>query len=385
MKKNFVLLPIAAMWGCTDYVGQWDDQYGSAFTGNSAPTNVLVCEEKATTAITDANNCVTNFLCENNAWVPQDYVCNNVQQQRICDEGVGTSVVNGLCITNFLCLNNAWVVYGEPICTTPTVPSSSSKNTTVKSSSSVVRSSSSKAKSSSSVVRSSSSVAKSSSSVKVSTAFPTWFGGHGVPRVDTRLDAGVETSGYWYAYADDEDGGKSKVEWPVEIGNEYSELALDNVVEHCGGICGTAILDKGTLTYNPFVGIAFDVAGRVSKTSETLAAADASSWGGVCITYRSEAAPALQLGLGDFDREIGFANPAASLPKSTAGTSKNLAWSDFKQPTWYKGATKIDGEDAAKRLVTLKFLIQASSGDYNFNICAIGPYNGGCPSSCAGM
>jgi hypothetical protein len=219
--------------------------------------------------------------------------------------------------------------------------------------------------------------------VKISTAFPTWFGGHGVPRVDTRLDAGMETSGYWYVYADDADGGKSKVEWPIEIGNEYSELALDNVVEHCGGICGTAILDKGSLTYNPFVGIAFDVAGRVSKTSWTLAAVDASSWGGVCITYRSEAAPALELGLDDeTERSIGYVNPAASLPKSAAGTMKNLAWTDFKQPSWYKSDVKIDGPTAAKQLVSVKFKIQASTGKYDFNICAIGPYNGGCPSTC---
>ena len=61
----------------------------------------------------------------------------------------------------------------------------------------MVRSSSSKAKSSSSVVR-------SSSSVKVSTAFPTWFGGHGVPRVDTRLDAGMETSILGSQYREEE-------------------------------------------------------------------------------------------------------------------------------------------------------------------------------------
>ena len=373
MKKIFALLLIAAMWGCTDYVGQWDDQYGTAFTGNSAPTNVLVCEEMATTAVTDENNCVMSFLCMNNAWVPQDYVCNNVQQQRICDEGVGTSVVNGSCITNFLCLNNAWVVYGEPICTTPTVPSSSSKNTTVKSSSSVAKSSSSKAKSSSSVVRA------SSSSVKRSNAFPTWLGRDGLTRVDTRLDAGMDDSGYWYVYTDDADGGMSYVAWPVKIGNEYSDLALDNVVLHCGGICGTAVLDRGTLDYNPFVGIAFDVAGH---SGNSLAAADASAWGGVCITYKSDAAATVQLGLGDYDIEIGYAVPSVDIPKSTAGTMRNIAWSSFKQPSWYKGGGAIDGVAAAKRLVTLKFQIQATPGDYNFNICAIGPYNGACPSTC---
>ena len=376
MKKKFLFLPVAVMWGCTDYAGQWEDSYGVAFAqGSSTPAQI--CVEGETTVLSDPEgNCTTDFICANNAWVPQNTVCKGAQQQKICDEGIGTSVVNGSCITNFLCINNAWVVYGEPICSAPIVSSSSTA---------IPKSSSSVKRSSSSVVRSSSSKARSSSSRgPVSTAFPTWYGSDGY-RVDTRLDKGSETSGYWYGYADDADGGKSTIVWPVEIGNEYSDLALDNVIEHCGGVCGTAVLDKGTLTYNPFVGIAFDVAGQTSKTNKTLAAADASAWGGLCITYKSETAPSLQLGLGDFDREIGFANPAASLPKSTAGTSKNLAWSDFKQPAWYKGATKIDGEDAAKRLVTLKFLIQATPGDYNFNICVVGPYNGGCPSSCGGL
>ncbi|MBR2094925.1 MAG: hypothetical protein IJ908_04845, partial [Fibrobacter sp.] len=302
------------------------------------------------------------------------------QQQKICDEGIGTSVVNGLCLTNFLCINNAWVVYGEPVCMT--APVSSSSTAIPKSSSSVKRSSSSVVRSSSSKPKSSSSLAKSSSSRgPISTAFPTWYGSDGY-RVDTRLDSGAETSGYWYVYADDADGGKSKVEWPVEIGNEYSDLALDNVIEHCGGVCGAAVLDKGTLTYNPFAGIAFDVAGQTSKTNKTLAAADASAWGGLCITYKSEAAPSLQLGLGDFDIQIGYANPVASLPKATSGTMKNFKWSDFKQPTWYKGDTQMDGEKAAKQLVSVKFLIQAPAGKYNFNICAIGPYNGGCPQTC---
>lgn len=383
MKKKFLFLPVAVMWGCTDYAGQWEDSYGVAFAqGSSTPAQI--CVEGETTAISDPeSNCTTDFFCANNAWILQSTVCNGNQQQKICDEGIGTSVVNGLCLTNFLCINNAWVVYGEPVCMT--APVSSSSTAIPKSSSSVKRSSSSVVRSSSSKPKSSSSLAKSSSSRgPISTAFPTWYGSDGY-RVDTRLDSGAETSGYWYVYADDADGGKSKVEWPVEIGNEYSDFALDNVIEHCGGVCGAAVLDKGTLTYNPFAGIAFDVAGQTSKTNKTLAAADASAWGGLCITYKSEAAPSLQLGLGDFDIQIGYANPVASLPKATSGTMKNFKWSDFKQPTWYKGGTQMDGEKAAKQLVSVKFLIQAPAGKYNFNICAIGPYNGGCPSTCSGI
>ncbi|MBR6453585.1 MAG: hypothetical protein IKS97_03270, partial [Fibrobacter sp.] len=112
MKKKFLILPVAVMWGCTDYAGQWEDSYGVAFA-QGASTTAQVCVEGTTTALSDPEgNCTTDFICANNAWIPQNTVCKGSQQQRICDEGIGTSVVNGSCITNFLCINNAWVVYG---------------------------------------------------------------------------------------------------------------------------------------------------------------------------------------------------------------------------------------------------------------------------------
>ena len=100
--------------------------------------------------------------------------------------------------------------------------------------------------------------------------------------------------------------------------------------------------------------------------------------GGVCITYSSEIAPVLEMSLGDeMDATIEYALPVAALPKSVAGTTKFLKWSDFKQPTWYKGSTKINGEQASKMLSALRFRLQAAPGSYAFNIQAIGPYNGG--------
>ena len=215
-------------------------------------------------------------------------------------------------------------------------------------------------------------------------AFETWIGTDLVEQINTGIGNDTETAGYWFDYGDGNDGGKSAVTWPVEKGNEYSAESMSPIIEHCGGICGTAVLDKGTLTYNPFVGIGFNVVGETSTTDNTPAAGDASAWGGLCITYKSEAAPSLELGLGDeVDATIGYANPAASLPKSTAGTSKSLAWSDFKQPSWYKGDTKMAGDAAAAQLVAVKFKLQATAGSYEFNICAVGPATGGtCPAEC---
>ena len=211
--------------------------------------------------------------------------------------------------------------------------------------------------------------------------FETWMGD--APQVETGLGNETNTHGYWYSYNDNDDGGTSKVVWPVESDsyNAY-DGSMDPVIEHCGGICGSAVLDKGILTYNPFVGIGFNVVGE--DASGNPVPGDASAWGGLCITYTSAAAPSLELGLGDFDATIGYANPSFSLAKAaSAHANKVIPWSSFTQPSWYKGTTKITGEEAAKQLVSVKFKIQAASGNYAFNICAIGPYDGTCPSTCS--
>ena len=200
--------------------------------------------------------------------------------------------------------------------------------------------------------------------------------------MDTRLDAGAGTSGYWFSYDDDGDGGDSKLVWGGEMGNETSPYSLENIVIACNGVCGTAELRKGILTYNPFMGIGFYVAGDDPVALEP-AAADASAWGGVCITYKSSIRPSLEMGLGDFNAVIGFANPSIQLDAATNEAAvKRIAWADFKQPAWYKGTTKIDGPTAAKQLVSIKFKMQGLPGSYDFNVCAIGPYDGDCPSSC---
>ena len=218
-------------------------------------------------------------------------------------------------------------------------------------------------------------------SATVAGKFETWYGD--TPQVETGLGNETNTHGYWYSYNDNDDGGTSKVVWPVESDsyNAY-DGSMDPVIEHCGGICGSAVLDKGILTYNPFVGIGFNVVGE--DASGNPVPGDASAWGGLCITYTSAAAPSLELGLGDFDATIGYANPSFSLAKAaSAHANKVIPWSSFTQPSWYKGTTKITGEEAAKQLVSVKFKIQAASGNYAFNICAIGPYDGTCPKSCS--
>jgi len=211
--------------------------------------------------------------------------------------------------------------------------------------------------------------------VSTTLALDTWYGD--TEFINTGLDNGLETSGYWYTYNDNKEGGQSEIILPTQTqAYEGTDYILSDVILNCGGVCGDVVLTKGSLTYQPFVGVAFNVVGESSATDPTPAVGDASSWGGICITYTSDATPNLELGLSkDVDKAIGGANPAASLPKSTVPTKKILAWSDFKQPSWYKGETKISGIEAAKQLASVRFTIQAQEGTYNFRIERIDAYN----------
>lgn len=222
-----------------------------------------------------------------------------------------------------------------------------------------------------------------SNPIQPQSSFETWFGANGEYQINTGFDTGSHTAGYWFTYGDDTDGGNSRIVWPTLPSNEYNDAA--SIIEYCGGFCGTAVLDKGNLMYNPFVGVGFNLAGEAfdpESHNHTLAEVDASDMGGICITYTSEIAPLIEMGLSsDAEALYQYALPAATLPKSTNGTTKYIPWSNFEQPSWYSGANKISGPEAAKQLVSLRIRMQASPGEYKFNIKAIGPYNGG---SCTG-
>jgi len=213
-------------------------------------------------------------------------------------------------------------------------------------------------------------------------------------QIHTGLGNGLETEGYWYSYNDNNNLGTSKIAWPAQI-DAYDNInqTLEPVIEECKGLAGTAFLDKGSYEHDPYVGVGFNVVGETSETNPAPDIGDASAWGGLCVTYMSDTDIALELGLGEtVDSTINYANPAVTLPAAKApnilspngkyGNKVVVNWSDFKQPSWYDGAVKIDGETAAKQLAAVHFKIQAEPGEYNFNICAIGPKNGTCPEKC---
>lgn len=196
-----------------------------------------------------------------------------------------------------------------------------------------------------------------------------------VARYAAVLPAGAKPDGRWFVETDNLDGGNSSVVWPADLVGVQNERTI---VESCNGICGTVVLERYRLTYEPFAGVGFMLAkDEVGKPVPV----DVSDWGGVCISYSSDAAPGLELYLGDSVNALhDFVSPVGSLPKtiSTGPVTKCLKWSDFKFPSWVRdlpeGWKENVGEKAAKQLVALKFLISAMAGEYKFNITSLGTY-----------
>ena len=227
---------------------------------------------------------------------------------------------------------------------------------------------------------SSSSVVENSSGSEVSVRGNLWDPVVGDYAVRTSLYASSSwpknaiADGRWFLemQTDAEDGGSSYISWPVELGDGTDSLAP--VMQTCRGICGTAVLDKGGLTYTPFVGIGFSLAVDDSGLPIPV---DVSNWEGVCISYSSEAPSSLVLDMGDsLEKELRYGLPSVALPKTEEVVSKCFKWSDFKLPVWLLDVPEywMDdvGEKAAKRLVALEFRIQVYSGEYKFNIKSLG-------------
>ena len=166
--------------------------------------------------------------------------------------------------------------------------------------------------------------------------------------------------------------GNSSIAWNEGVGENGEVLA--STVLYCGGVCGTAVLEKGTLTYYPFVSVGFTLARDGSGKPVPV---DVSKWNGICISYTSATAPSLELDLGDsLNAAFSYAQPAVSLPKSSTGTRRCLTWDQFEFPSWFKGEAEgwreNTGLEASRHLVGVRFKLQASEGDYSFYIAFLG-------------
>ena len=222
-----------------------------------------------------------------------------------------------------------------------------------------------------------------------------WFGNDPEEGVRVPVETCAESSwpknvvadGVWRIMeTDGEDGGKSSIVWPVEFVDGIDTMAA--VKDSCYGICGTAALDKGSLTYNPFVSIGFTLARDGSGNPVPV---DVSNWGGICISYMSDLSPSLELDLGDsVAKVLDYAEPSAGLTKVSSITSKCIPWSSFRIPSWFNGddrGWKDDtGAKAAKQLVGVRIRLQdkPKNGGYKFYITTISAYNSGAAFYAAG-
>ena len=229
---------------------------------------------------------------------------------------------------------------------------------------------------------SSSSVVASSSGGNSTPTVDLWDGSAGESQVNT----GNENAGYWYSFGDNASGGLSKLRYPVSLNNEDSR-DLSPVIQYCEGLCGTVELNNPVEA--PWAGVGFAVA-------EDGSAADISAWEGLCVTYASDIAVNVSLGVAGDDS---LTLPEVTLPKTVKGAmtlstlmaSDNsiircAKWSDFKTPDWAKGNSNpqvghaISGEEAAKRARSVLFkFIGISSQTVNFNIKKISLYDENLP------
>ena len=254
----------------------------------------------------------------------------------------------------------------ESITSSSALPESSSEQ--LSSSSSATESSSAIDESSSSTAESSNDGDESSSSADVSSSSElldlsvtrfTWAGYAGEYTINTGL-AYAE----WYMFNDSAEGGLSTITWPVPLGNDITNDAIDPVIDECGGICGTFNLNQGSMDHKPYAGVAFNLAGK-----DALPVDITYMWG-ICITYTSDATAVLELVLDDEkEAAINHDRPHVTLMPTSSAKDVCATWEGFEQAGW---GNPISIDEAVKSVVSIRFRIEAAdSTTGKFNVMTI--------------
>lgn len=187
-------------------------------------------------------------------------------------------------------------------------------------------------------------------------------------RVKTGFGEESDNHGYWHEWTDSDDGGLSKFIYPVPKGTSSSKTEFIPIIDACEGLCGTGSLDKGALTYDPFLGLKFDL------SNDSTVGNDVSSWNGICIVYKSNLEGSIEIVPNYTDViYIGYAFPIVYLPKTPKIKKMDFLWSDFIAPDW--GINKMTGMAVAKEMSAIAIKWQAKSGVvFDFKIVSIGKY-----------
>ncbi|MBR2057783.1 hypothetical protein [Fibrobacter sp.] len=229
----------------------------------------------------------------------------------------------------------------------PVEESSSSESSNSDAPNPVTESSSAESSSSKGDV-SSSSVKSSSSGKRVNSSFY-W---DGTTDYEGRVETGSpeETSGYWFNYSDDYEGGSSRFTFPSDVEPDIYDNFFGPLVEAYGGIKASVTLDEG---YDyPYVGLGFNV------WSENQEGVDVSEWGGLCISYQSTIPFFIELGVEDEAILTEYVKYRASVSASNLITYVDFSWAKFKSSEFVGSVT----EDVLKKVAAIKLRFEGEAG-----------------------
>lgn len=186
--------------------------------------------------------------------------------------------------------------------------------------------------------------------------------------------ASTSTSGYWFTYTDENDGGKSY------IINSKGEKEYD--YEEYGYVTSYTISEEGIsknqgLLFGfhldgdsyPYVGVGFNLGDVYS--SESM---DISSWKGLCLAYSSSIPFELYV-RDEYGR--GFYNNRVVVPASLTTIVKNFEWSDFALEDWAQSfGSPIETASKNATGIMVRFMNTTSLTDGAVSIKAVGKLNG---------
>ena len=189
-----------------------------------------------------------------------------------------------------------------------------------------------------------------------------WCGPDGMTSVVTGI--GTSKANYWWFKTDnnEEEEGNSYFEWPVDIGNEYSDEALDPVIKQTGALSGSISL--GDAYEYPYAEFGFNM------DDDTEDEYDITEWEGFCVVYTSSAPFKLVLVPGDEEEYTNYDNLKASIGKTNDIKTVNLQWSAFAQSGW---GNTVDKDEALTKVKAISFRFDGKAGESpNFKIYSIG-------------
>ena len=180
--------------------------------------------------------------------------------------------------------------------------------------------------------------------------------------VKTWLDD--DSHGFWFDSTDASVGGNSSITYSASELGAPLKTVLDEVLNNCGGICGSFSL-RDAFDW-PFAYVGF----TLSETGDS--AKDISSWEGVCVSYKSDVSIKLEIGLTPEREELVEHNvPVAIMRKSSDISVADLPWSKFKGEVGW--GNPIPTAEAVKEAVSMRFRMDGVIGSQgDFTIYSIG-------------